>query len=92
MVVLFSAAAAARRRPLRLGLRRCCWPRRAAGQRGLQVGLGDPEVAQRFDVAGDARHLLAGIGEQFEDADEHAVVAKQVLSEMRFLSGTTSSR
>ena len=42
-----------------------------------QIGLGDPEVAQRLDIGVDARDLLARVGEQLEHADQHAVVAQQ---------------
>src|SRR6185436_20598875 len=54
-------------------------PRRAAGQCGLEVGLGDQEVAQCQHVVGHATDLLTRIGEQLEHTDEHAVVAQQVL-------------
>src|SRR5688572_18340185 len=52
---------------------------RAGEQRRLEVGLGDPEVARGLDRADHGVRLLARIGQQLEDADEHAVVAQQVL-------------
>src|SRR3990167_2226654 len=50
-----------------------------ANQSHLQVALSQPEISQSIDVAIDRRDLLAGIGQQVEHADEHAVVAKLVL-------------
>ena len=45
----------------------------------VECGLGQPEVAQGFDGGVDAGDLQPRVGEQFEHADEHAVVAQQVL-------------
>src|SRR5688572_24818190 len=52
---------------------------RTPSERHLQVGLGDPEVPQRLDVAVHGRDLFARIREKLENAGQHAVVAKQDL-------------
>ena len=49
-----------------------------AAQRLLQAGVGDPEITLGLDGGIDRGGLFARIGQQGEDADEHAVVAQQV--------------
>ena len=52
--------------------------RRATDQGRLEVGVCQPELLLGIDGRHDGGHLVAGVGEQLEDADEHAVVPKQV--------------
>src|SRR6266545_4939460 len=51
----------------------------AARQRELEIGAGEPEITLRLDRCDDARDLLARLGQQLEDARQHAVVAEQRL-------------
>ena len=56
--------------------------RRQAGfadESHVEVGLRKPEVALGLDGGVDAGDLQTRVGEQLEDADQHAVVAQQVL-------------
>src|SRR3989304_4903296 len=50
-----------------------------AHQRHFEVGLRNPEIAQRFDIAVHAGNLGTRIGEQLEHADDHAVGARLIL-------------
>src|SRR5438132_14369965 len=51
---------------------------RLAGHGGCQCGVGEPELLVGVDGCDDTRYLLAGVGQQFEHADQHAVVAQHV--------------
>jgi hypothetical protein len=51
---------------------------RAADQHGVERGVREPEIALRLDGADDRADALARIGQKFEHAREHAVVAQQV--------------
>ena len=47
----------------------------------VEVGLRDPEITQRLDGGVDAGDLRAGIGEQFEDADDNPLSTKLALAQ-----------
>ena len=62
------------------------WRRDGTGSDGcagidcqLEIGVGDPEIAQRFDRCGDRGDLLARVDQELEHADQHGVVAQDVL-------------
>ena len=50
----------------------------ASAQGRFKIGLRDPECLLGVDGIGDCLRLFAGVGQQFEHADQHAVVAQLI--------------